>query len=175
MIDLLEGVFELLDEFKDLFWAIGYFGWQIATVYGLYVAYQQDIIYAILFFILFLLSGWLNHEILKDLIHDLRPTDGIVFLASEKIRKRTNGMPSGHAQQTAFALTIAYLFTHKYLLESIALFVLTLVQRFVFRNHTLPQLIAGGVLGILLGYGSYYIMHYGENLLKHGTISSQQN
>jgi membrane-associated phospholipid phosphatase len=162
MVDILEGIFELLDEFKDVFWAIGYFGWQISTLYGLYVAYQHSIIYAILFFILFTLSGWLNHEILKDWIHDLRPANGIEFLASEKIRRRTNGMPSGHTQQTAFALTIAYLLTHKYLYESIGLFGLTLVQRLVFRNHTLAQLIVGGALGLLLGYGSYYVMRFIE-------------
>jgi membrane-associated phospholipid phosphatase len=120
----------------------------------------------VLFFILFSLSGYLNHVVLKDVIQDLRPADGIVFLASEKIRKRTNGMPSGHAQQTAFALTIAYLFTHKHLMVSIALFALTVLQRFVFRNHTLPQLIAGGALGLVLGYASYHIMRYLEKPIK---------
>jgi membrane-associated phospholipid phosphatase len=75
-------------------------------------------------------------------------------------------MPSGHAQQTAFALTIAYLFTHKHLMVSIALFALTVLQRFVFRNHTLPQLIAGGVLGFVLGYASYHIMRYLEKPIK---------
>jgi len=163
---ILEGVTELFDQLVDLFWGIGYFGWQIATVYALYVAYEQDFIYAVLFFILFSFSGYLNHVVLKDVIQDLRPADGIVFLASEKIRKRTNGMPSGHAQQTAFALTIAYLFTHKHLMVSIALFALTVLQRFVFRNHTLPQLIAGGVLGFVLGYASYHIMRYLEKPIK---------
>jgi len=163
---ILEGVTELFDQMIDLFWGIGYFGWQIATVYALYVAYEQDFIYAVLFFILFSLSGYLNHVVLKDVIQDLRPADGIVFLASEKIRKRTNGMPSGHAQQTAFALTIAYLFTHKHLMVSIALFALTVLQRFVFRNHTLPQLIAGGALGLVLGYASYHIMRYLEKPIK---------
>jgi len=163
---ILEGVIELFDQLVDLFWGIGYFGWQIATVYALYVAYEQDFIYAVLFFILFSFSGYLNHVVLKDVIQDLRPADGIVFLASEKIRKRTNGMPSGHAQQTAFALTIAYLFTHKHLMVSIALFALTVLQRFVFRNHTLPQLIAGGALGVVLGYASYHIMRNLEKPIK---------
>jgi acid phosphatase family membrane protein YuiD len=164
---IIKGLTELFDEFIDLFWGVGYFGWQIATAYALYVSFQQDFIYAVFFFILFSLSGYLNHAVLKDLIQDPRPADGVVFLASEKIRKRTNGMPSGHAQQTAFALTIAYLFTHKHLMISVALFSLTVLQRFIFRNHTLPQLIAGGALGFVLGYASYYIMRYLEKPTKN--------
>lgn len=162
----LEGVSELFDQFVDLFWGIGYFGWQIATAYALYVAYEQDVIYSILFFFLFGLSGYLNHVVLKYVIHDLRPANGVEFLASEKIRKRTNGMPSGHAQQTAFALTVAYLFTRKYLMLSIGLFALTVLQRFIFRNHTLPQLLAGGILGLGLGYVAFHVMQYLEKPIK---------
>lgn len=164
---IIEGVVELIEQFYDLFWAIGYFGWQIATLYALVVCYQKDFIYSILFFVLFSLSGWINHAVLKELIFDLRPANGIPFLAAEKIRKRTNGMPSGHAQQTAFALTVAYLFTNKYLYESLALFLLTVVQRFVFRNHTLPQLIAGGAFGFILGYSAFYVMNYLEKPIKN--------
>jgi len=163
---IVKGLLELFDQLVDLFWGIGYFGWQIATVYALYVCIQQDFIYGILFVILFLLSGWLNHGVLKKQIQDLRPANPTLFLASEEARTRTNGMPSGHTQQTAFALAVAYLFTHKYLYESIALFLLTLVQRFVFKNHTLSQLIAGGALGLALGYTSFFIMRYLEKPIK---------
>jgi membrane-associated phospholipid phosphatase len=75
-------------------------------------------------------------------------------------------MPSGHAQQTAFSLTIAYLITNKYLYQSIALFFLTLLQRYVYRNHTFYQLLAGTILGVMLGYVSYYIMNLLERRIK---------
>jgi membrane-associated phospholipid phosphatase len=163
---MLEGVKELTDQFADFFWGVGYFGWQIATVYALFVAYKVDISYSLLFLGLFLFSGWLNHKVLKKFIFDLRPNNYILFLQSEKVRKNTNGMPSGHAQQTAFALTIAYLITNKYLYQSIALLVLTLLQRYVYRNHTFYQLLAGTILGVILGYVSYYVMNFLERRIK---------
>jgi membrane-associated phospholipid phosphatase len=151
---------KLTDEFKDFFWAFGYFGWQLATIYALYVAYGLGVNYMVLFIIFFLLSGLLNHSVLKKFIKDLRPLDSAPFIASEKFRKRTNGMPSGHAQQTAFALTFAYLLTNKFFYLSILIFVLTVVQRYVFKNHTLPQLLAGGVLGCGLGFGSFFLLKF---------------
>ena len=124
------------------------------------------IIYSILFGILFLLSGWFNHKILKKFINNLRPSNGIIFLASDRINKVTNGMPSGHTQQTAFALTIAYLFSKKNIYPSIVLLLLTAVQRYVYRNHTLIQLLVGGIIGILLGYICFYIMLYIEQKIE---------
>jgi membrane-associated phospholipid phosphatase len=155
------GIAHFLGEIKDFIWGVGYFGWQIAFVYGVFVSYQyMNIGYAILFLVLFLISGFINAKVLKRIIYDLRPSNSTPFLHSEVFRKRTNGMPSGHAQQTAFALTYSYLFTRKYLVESIALFLLTIVQRYIFNNHTIPQLLVGGVFGVLLGVASYYLVQY---------------
>jgi hypothetical protein len=167
MLKVEKGIYELTDQFRDLFWGIGYFGWQLATLYALYALYQKEAIYSILFFAYFALTGWINHIVLKHSIADLRPSNAVLFLASEHARKPTNGMPSGHAQQTALALTIAYLFSHQHFYESLALFLLTVTQRFVFRNHTLPQLVAGGLLGGLLGYIGYYLILF---LGKEGDI-----
>jgi membrane-associated phospholipid phosphatase len=75
-------------------------------------------------------------------------------------------MPSGHTQQTAFALTIAYLFSKKNLYLSIGLLILTSIQRYVFRNHTLIQLIVGGIVGFGLGYICFYIMCYIEKIIE---------
>jgi len=68
----------------DFFFAIGYFGREIATIYTIYIVYQYSILYCILFSILFLISDLFNHKILKKLIHNLRPSNGRIFLASEK-------------------------------------------------------------------------------------------
>lgn len=155
---ITKGVSHLFNELKDFLWGIGFFGWQIAFVYGLYVSFQYKISYGFLFFVLFLISGFINEKILKNLIFDLRPSNSTPFLHSEVFRKRTNGMPSGHAQQTAFALTYSYLLTRKYLYESIALFIITFVQRYLFNNHTIPQLIAGGIFGVFLGILFFYII-----------------
>ena len=155
---IIKGVSELFNELKDFLWGIGFFGWQIAFVYGLYVSFTYKVSYGFLFLVLFLTSGFINEKILKNLIFDLRPSNSTPFLHTEVFKKKTNGMPSGHAQQTAFALTYSYLLTRKYLYESFALFIITVVQRYLFNNHTIPQLIAGGFFGIILGILFYYIV-----------------
>ena len=81
------------------------------------------------------------------------------------MKELTNGMPSGHTQQTAFALTIAYLFSKKNLYQSIILLILTAIQRYIFKNHTIIQLIVGGILGVGLGYICFYIILYIEKII----------
>jgi len=83
-------------------------------------------------------------------------------------------MPSGHTQQTAFALTIAYLFSKKNLYLSIGLFILTVIQRYVFRNHTLIQLVVGGIIGIILGYIFFYIILYIEKKIIEKIIENKE-
>jgi membrane-associated phospholipid phosphatase len=78
-------------------------------------------------------------------------------------------MPSGHAQMTAFALTVAYLFTNQYLYQSIFLFFVTILQRFVYNNHTLLQLCVGSILGITIGGIFYKIL---KPLTKYVSCSS---
>lgn len=163
-----DGVTELYHRFTDFHWAIGYFGWQIATLYCLHVAFLANLNYAVLFVLLFLLSGWLNHAVFKEWIHDLRPSNGRQFLVTDVIKKGAYGMPSGHVQQTAFALTIAYLFTGDYLFTSLWLFGVTVAQRYVYRNHTLSQLAAGGVAGVFLGVSAFYVMRFAEDKMARG-------
>jgi membrane-associated phospholipid phosphatase len=147
----------ICEEFYTFFWAIGFFGWQIAVVYTTCILYLIDIKYSILFFIGFLLSRLLN-KLIKKVYYSPRPKICNKFLASDKCIIGTNGMPSGHAQSTIFSLTIAYLFTHKYLYPSIALFLITITQRIVYNNHTLIQLFIGSIIGIVLGICFYTII-----------------
>jgi len=150
----------LYQEFYNFFCSIGFFGWQIATIYALFVCVNINLFFAATFMGFFLSGGWLNHQVFKRYISDLRPKNYIPFLASENVNfyRQSNGMPSGHTQQTAFALTIAYLFTNKNLLPSLILFAITFWQRFHFKNHTFLQLLAGGLIGTTLGVISYHLM-----------------
>jgi membrane-associated phospholipid phosphatase len=144
-------------QFSQFFWGIGYFGWQITSVYTFIVLYFININYSILFFIVLSLCGILN-KLTKYWFFSPRPKNCIKFLATETCKKGSNGMPSGHAQFTAFGLTIAYLFTHKYLFQSIFLFLVTFIQRIVYRNHTLLQLLVGSIIGFFLGLCFYEIV-----------------
>jgi membrane-associated phospholipid phosphatase len=154
----IKPVVELYEHFEDLFWGIGYFGWQLSALYALNVSFNHSLTAFALYIVVFLFSGWANHLVLKDYIKDPRPADSKPFLASEHFKKHTNGMPSGHAQQTAFSLLFSYLITGRYLYESLALFLLTVAQRYVYKNHTISQLLVGGLLGGTIAYIAFYIL-----------------
>jgi membrane-associated phospholipid phosphatase len=112
--------------------------------------------------VVFLISGWLNERVFKYFINSPRPLDSTPFLASEHFVKRTNGMPSGHAQQTAFSLTFLYMLSGKYWYESWGLFLLTILQRFIFKNHTFTQLVAGSIIGFVLAVATVYALRFTE-------------
>lgn len=163
----LKGVSELYEHFVDFFWGIGYFGWQISTVYAMYVSLVFSWVYFVTFIIVFVLSGWVNHAVLKDYINDPRPLDSAPFLSSEYFKKRVNGMPSGHAQQTAFSLTFSYLLTGRRFYESWILFLITILQRYIFKNHTIPQLLVGSVLGFAIAHLTVYLLTKWKNHSKN--------
>jgi membrane-associated phospholipid phosphatase len=95
-------------------------------------------------------------EQVKEVIRDPRPDEPVKFLNTNRFNSgrpgeqkgRSYGMPSGHASGVAFTLTFVYLMTYKYLLPSIAFLGITVTERFMFKNHTLAQLVAGTILGV---------------------------
>jgi membrane-associated phospholipid phosphatase len=115
--------------------------------------------YFLVYIFIFVGTGFINHVLLKKYIHSPRPLDSTPFLAAEHYHKHINGMPSGHAQQTAFSLLFAYLLTGKHLYASWSLFLITILQRYVFKNHTLAQLTVGSMLGVVIGYGTIYFLN----------------
>lgn len=70
------------------------------------------------------------------------------------------GMPSGHAQLVAFTTAFIHLALHNsyitifYAITSI----LTMIERVKYKNHTVLQVIVGGILGLGLAYGIYQYM-----------------
>jgi membrane-associated phospholipid phosphatase len=158
-IEATKGLNELLEHYTDLFWGVGYFGWHISSLYALYVTYKYSFLSFIIYIVVFILSGLSNHS-LKNYIDEPRPSDSTLFLSSEHFRKKTNGMPSGHAQQTAFTLTLAYLLSNQYLYQSIALFLITVYQRYVFKNHTIQQLFVGSIIGFIIGYLTFLLISF---------------
>lgn len=161
---LLKGLTDLTSHFAEFFWGIGYFGWHISTVYALYACYSISWVYLLLYIFVFDISSIFNHLVLKKYINDLRPDDPRPFLVSEQFRTRVNGMPSGHAQQTAFSLTFTYLISGQHFYASWFLFSLTIFQRYIFKNHTFWQLLVGSILGVSIAYLTLHLEKIIKNL-----------
>ena len=71
-------------------------------------------------------------------------------------------MPSGHSQLTFFSLIYAYLILQK--MDGLLLFLLftgimSIIQRYIYRNHTLSQLFSGVLLGGFIAYISIIIIN----------------
>jgi len=154
---LTEYIKILVQKFLDFFYGIGYFGEQIAFFVTLFLIYPaHPPVYTYAFVAITLINKAIN-ELLKAQIQDPRPTDSQKFLVSEKFtHRKTYGMPSGHTQGVGFSLTYAYLLTHEHLAEFAVFAGCVLYERFIFKNHTLPQLIAGLITGAILAFLTYH-------------------
>ena len=75
------------------------------------------------------------------------------------------GMPSGHAQNCAFNFMYITLIFNSPWISCLYLVigVITLVQRYMYNNHTILQLIIGIIVGLLVGYIVY---NYTNNRIK---------
>jgi membrane-associated phospholipid phosphatase len=156
----------LLLKITDFFYGLGFFGELImvilasSRIYGNYF----DLL---IFFIGLMLNSLLN-QTLKPLFKNPRPGNPIKYLAHEKIMKSSNtyGMPSGHSENAFYALTYLYLTTGQidsWTIMGGIICLVTIMQRYVYHNHTMVQLIAGALFGI--GFG----------LLIRGNIDSLRN
>ena len=146
-----------------------------------YVGYQGPIINTIVVFfslldrppylLMFMLGSILNYElnnILKIWIKEPRPVNPISYIDDHLIKgSQLYGMPSGHAQITSFSIMYLILTKcHPYLLY-VCFFVgmLTLIQRWKYRKHSLQQLIGGVLVGSLFAYFIFWITKtYLQNL-----------
>lgn len=73
---------------------------------------------------------------------------------------RNFGMPSGHAQATVSELTFISLYFKNPWLTTIAVLQtgLTLWQRYTARRHSVKQLAAGSLIGVVVGIGFFYVI-----------------
>ncbi|HHT28284.1 MAG TPA: phosphatase PAP2 family protein [Firmicutes bacterium] len=104
--------------------------------------------------IAFFASAWLN-SIVKDLIGAARPS---VDLVRVLVSEWTSGFPSGHAQSAAVAYTYLALRWPKRPLKifGATMVLLISISRLYLGAHTLDQVIAGVILGCLVGYAAYW-------------------
>ena len=97
--------------------------------------------------------------VLKMIIKQPRPSDDNLDLEwTHQDHKRTKtdmyGMPSGHAQMVFFSTIFIFCVLRDYYLLILFLTtsLITVKQRFDYKNHTVEQLLVGAILGIIIGY-----------------------
>ena len=108
---------------------------------------------------MFFIGNTILNKVLKIIIKQKRPGDGLKIMNEEYSGVEIYGMPSGHAQSSFFSISFLYLVkgSPSWLIVGLFISALTIYQRWKYRQHTVEQLFAGSVIGIGFSYISYYV------------------
>ena len=152
--------------FSEPFMFIGYFSGPILFVgISSYFLYYQMFFWFLIYIIFYLINIWIILT-LQKFWKDPRPINGIEFMKDEFKNKDVYGMPSGHTQTVFFSLVFFYMKSNSIVSFILMLFIAlcTMLQRYLYRKHTIMQIIVGGIIGSIYGYFTYLcINHYKKN------------
>jgi membrane-associated phospholipid phosphatase len=115
---------------------------------------------------MFMLGSILNYElnnILKNWIKEPRPNNPLPYIDDHLIKgAQIYGMPSGHAQIISFTIVFMILTKRPVYLILFSSFIgmLTLIQRWKYRRHTIEQLIGGTIVGSFFAYFIFWITEF---------------
>jgi membrane-associated phospholipid phosphatase len=131
-------------------------------------------IYLVVFVAGFFLSKQFN-RFLKSIIQEPRPEDPVFYSKLDDFSKATGtskwGMPSGHAQLAFYCvafLVMALPSTRWVIYATLIIGALTAYQIWKYRKHSFRQVVAGTVIGALLGLFAYSATRYA---VKQHTIT----
>lgn len=135
---------------------IGFFGPFILMFINIYNLLSQPY-YLIGYLVSLLMNSGVN-KILKGIIKEPRP-DNSIDITNIEVHNGADiyGMPSGHSQSVSFSTVFIYLVQKSewLLLFNTIILVLTILQRWNYRKHTIGQLLVGSIVGALVGSISY--------------------
>lgn len=140
---------------------IGFYGpMLIGLINIIYLWYRK--IYLISYILCFAVNTLIN-SILKNIIQEARPSGQIYFNEHDIIPDKgpsSYGMPSGHAQSIGFSITYICLVVHSPNVLCISIFIgtLTIYQRYMYRRHTIFQLLIGLIIGAIVGFISHILI-----------------
>jgi membrane-associated phospholipid phosphatase len=156
-------IIKFIENLKSLSYALGFFSEFILIIIVSFFIHSH-LIDLIVYIFAISINRIINLS-LKAHIKDLRPKNPIKFLESETFHHRHNfyGMPSGHSENVFFSISYFMLTISKRITNGVYVYlpwisfcwlvgILTIIERWVFRNHTINQLIVGACTGIVFGF-----------------------
>ena len=111
-----------------------------------------------------------TNEVLKNIFREPRPPNQIAFMDDENLTgTHFYGLPSGHAQASAFALVFLLLANgpQAVLYFMTGIFIITLYQRWKYHRHSIKQLAAGSIFGAAMAWIIHYFTQYALYGYKH--------
>ena len=114
------------------------------------------------YLIWFFVFLWINEWIIRFVKQTIRqPRPGQLRLSDSKNTDyRYYGMPSGHAQHALFIMGFLWLVNPSWIVLCIYIVItgITILQRYTAKQHTIEQLLVGGISGCVISYISVMIM-----------------
>ena len=104
--------------------------------------------------------------VLKNEIKEERPSSQFHYfhldgterhISAQELGAHEYGMPSGHSQAIWFTIVFTWFAFHNcwITLFYTLIAVNTMVQRIKYKNHTWQQVLAGSIMGSIIGYAAY--------------------
>lgn len=152
-----------MENIKKLIGRIGFFGPLILIFSSIILLIKKQNL--LVYYLIGLGTNSITNVILKLLIQDPRPKEDLPLFEAELAHNKERiifdkyGMPSGHAQSMAYSLGFIMFALKSHLVTNIyfILLLVTICQRFVYKNHTVAQLLVGLIIGFTIGYLFYLI------------------
>jgi len=122
------------------------FGFLIVFVIG-FITLLKNPIY-LSGYLVFTCINQIINIVLKSTIREPRP------ITINETNYDKYGMPSGHAQHIYFFMTFTYLVNKSIMVLLLELFIsfFTLYQRWKYKKHSIPQLLVGSIIGIIVAF-----------------------
>lgn len=145
----------------------GYYGPVILIIITLVLLLQNKLL--LMTFVAGFFLNILVNKLLKHVIREPRPSSSFHRFALDGSETHVNvaglgeeefGMPSGHAQIVVFATAFIHLALHNIYITGLYTItsIITMVERVKYQNHTIFQVLIGGVIGLCMAYGIYQYM-----------------
>ena len=136
---------------------VGLFGPLIIFIITIFSLWKQEK-YLIVYLIFSIVNSYFN-LFLKLLIREPRPK-GNIYTENDTGADKY-GMPSRHAQEVFFSIAFMYLVKQKittYFMLALFVCIMSLIQRYKYKKHTIKQLFVGSLVGIGFAFISYKMM-----------------
>jgi membrane-associated phospholipid phosphatase len=149
--------------------------------YGNYVLFILSMIFLhnkqtyLLFYIIGYIFNYSLNSFLKLIFKQPRPDENMKLFELEMNKRdyldwreyQRFGMPSGHAQETAYSLIyiILVLQNTKITILFLIITLFTIFQRIYTKRHSIIQVSVGTIIGLLTGYLFYYLAY--KNIQKY--------
>jgi membrane-associated phospholipid phosphatase len=153
---------------SNLFFDIGAYGPLILILLSIHLLWDHPNLF--FYYNVGIFADAILNLVLKGVFQQPRPSEdqkmfdlsmrhGKRFLFKDGVPHDIFGMPSGHSESVLFSTVFIYLSLKQtnWLYVYLFISIITMAQRVSYKYHTILQVLAGAIVGVVIGYGIYFL------------------